>query len=130
MAGLEDLAAKAISERIEEKRYPHSSYSWEGECNSLYDRVKSFKSLKELIQNGDINTKILAMQYIAPWVIDLLSENERGELSGILRSQLSDGRMCIISYSAPQSDEEDTRTVAGAARFALHELEAYKPGGY
>jgi len=114
-----------ICQRIQEGRYNHSWVSWEGECNRLYDMVQSYKDLKELIQNGDVNQKILTMEYIAPLVVDLLSKKEIEELYIIVRGHLSNDCMCTISYSAPQSDEEDTRTISGAAGSLIGMLELY-----
>jgi hypothetical protein len=119
----------AIVRRIKDEKVGLSTFSWQGECNGLYNEVKSYGTLKEILLEKDINRKILAMQYIAPLIVDLLDEKELEDLSDILKGHLSDNCMCQISPSAPQSDEEDTTTVADAASYALSFLGAYKNRG-
>jgi hypothetical protein len=106
--------------RINEKRANFSFHQWEGGYNHLYDSVKSYVDLIKVLQEDDENVRIFTMSNIIPLVADLLSKDERKNLSDILKNYLSDDRMCrIASAGASYADDEDTRTVSDSARNTL-----------
>lgn len=121
---VKEIERNAITHRLQERRTHFGPHQWEGGYNHLYDSIRLYSDLKMFLQNDDANTKIFIMKEIVPLVVDLLSEEERSQLSDILKRQLRDDRMCEIpSAGASYADEEDTTTVSSSARYALNELE-------
>lgn len=112
-----------IVARLNERRVNFTPYQWEGGYNGLYDSVVSYDDLKRLILVNDANTKIFTMKHIVPLVADLLTGEERRDLSDILTRQLKDDRMCDIGLSTSYADDEDASTISSSARYAIGELE-------
>jgi hypothetical protein len=113
----------SIAERLTKTKTEYSSSQWEGGYNGLYDSVKSYGDLKRLILSDDVNTKIFTMTNMIAPLTDLLSETETEELSGILREQLTDDRLCQIpGGSTSYADDEDISSVSNSARYALSTL--------
>ncbi|RLG27030.1 hypothetical protein DRN76_00615 [Methanosarcinales archaeon] len=108
-----------IAERLKERRVNFGPHQLEGGYNHLYSSIKSVKDLVLLIYRDDVNTKIFTMLHIVPQVVDLLTLDERVSVFHAIKQQVMDERMCNIGYSTSYADEEDTTTVAGAARSAL-----------
>lgn len=111
-----------IAKRLKEKRVNYSPYQWEGGYNWIQDSINSYEDLKKLLLEKNTNTKIFTMLRIIPEIIDLLSQIETRDLAEVLQTQLSDNRMCEISYPGSYADEEDDSTVASSARFALQQI--------
>jgi len=118
----EVFSLEAALKKLDSQRVDFCDCQWERSCSWEYDAVKSFSDVERLINADSANTKIFALMYIVPVVSSFLNPERKQRLAGLLRGDLDDGRMCEIGYSGLYADEEDTTTVASAARYALDAL--------
>ena len=112
---------ETILERLQQRRIQFSPYQWASGSKNLFG-IRDYEELCNYAWSDDVNTRIFINEYVIPEIVDILSLEQRGRLSDILRRQLPDKRMCEIGGSTSYFDNEDTRTVSGSAKAAIELL--------
>lgn len=103
------------------------NWQWQSGCIYLFDSVKCFDDLKEVLSKGDANSKIFATEYILPSVFKSSSDSQKKKLLNILRKNLKEHKMCENSgyVSDRHAEQEDAESVDGSARDFLKSLEYF-----
>lgn len=131
-----------IEQRLKNNPYRHTS-GWEGMCNYLWASINSYSDINNILskeipqepsikhgltkeyyrkridEGRDTNERIILIREIIPRIMDLLSEDEKSDLEGLLKKHVDDDRMCYIGYSDLEGDNEDTSTICSAAKYVL-----------
>ena len=109
------------------QRLRQPSYAWEHQITLRLQSIEEYEAVVELLEDGDVNTRIFLIEDIIGRCGPQLSDGELMEMRQRLRTITGDGGMQMqeIPYGGLQcEDDEAPRTVAWAAKNALAALDA------